>query len=199
MPARAVEGVADVERRIGLGDEPPTAATPNRLAWVMRRALIGAAAVVMAGFAWQSNERSGYVEQSGPVVEQPRQQHNGFRMATWNMHNEAEYRYAQLERLARHFKLDAIALQEVTHDDAETLRWRLSDWHQTYVYGDGNQRVLEGGFGNLLLTRAKPRDIKTRSFPGTSTLDTISRTVTGAADDVVEADPDFSQLKDGRQ
>lgn len=121
----------------------------------------------------------------------------------WNMHDETAARTDQIRVLAERHELDVIALQEVSADDARALSDELPDWYVAFVMGDRKQRPLEGGYGDVLMSRQKPEDIATASINGTSMVDSAIRAANGLFDDIAEAATtgavDLRHTKDGMQ
>jgi exonuclease III len=137
----------------------------------------------------------------------------------WNMHGQTRTRIKQIRNLARTYNADQITLQEVDTDDAALLHKRFPSWNVTYVLADTGQHLLQDGYGNVIMSRQKPEDIKAKSFPGTTFFQSLIRSFTGAVVDTgdlitgtasaavdtvttshgAHINTSFQDLKDGRQ
>src|SRR5438046_2014588 len=118
----------------------------------MQAFALGTAAIVSFG-AWKHFQKSGEYEKFDPTVNKPAQIDNILSIVDWNMHGQAATKWKQIGKLANHYHADAVALQEVTDSDARKLHRHLKGWHVVFVLGDINQHILDGGYGNALLTR----------------------------------------------
>ena len=163
-----------------------------------RRALaLGTTALALAAGTWAYLDRSGEVDHFYPTETQPVQIDDVTRVATWNMHGQARTREDEIGSLAR--GKDAVALQEVTHDDAVDLSRHFPAWHVVFALGDAKQHTLDGGYGNILMTRQAPRDIESKVLTGTTFLQSAANMFEGFWVDVAEADTSLNNTKDGLQ
>jgi endonuclease/exonuclease/phosphatase family metal-dependent hydrolase len=120
------------------------------------------------------------------------------RIGSWNMHNEAAARANQISKFIRTDRLDALLLQEVNRQDAVRLSTLLPQYNQKFVLADVNQHPLEGGYGNMIISRQPLRDVHTQSFQGTGPVRTLTETSTIASNDAW-GDQSFTNVFDGRQ
>lgn len=155
-------------------------------------------AILVLG-AWKSLERSGEYVRLGPKVNKPANIDNKLRIASWNMQGKASTRYDQIGKLVARKRLDAVALQEVTRNDAEVLSNKFKTWNLIFVLGDRKQHILEGGYGNVLMTRQAPRDIHSNSMPGSTFLATVAGGTAGLGLDALTGNTRFKNTKDGLQ
>lgn len=120
------------------------------------------------------------------------------RVGTWNMHDEAAQRASQIIRFAAKERLDVVALQEVSRNDAFKLRYLMPGWHQAFVLADVNQRPLEGGYGNMLLSRVHMRNKDSTVMRGTGPIDAVTGVTTIANEDIWQG-KSLGNVTDGRQ
>jgi endonuclease/exonuclease/phosphatase family metal-dependent hydrolase len=195
---QAPKNTEDLSKTIGLGhsSERPAGAYKK----LFRPAAIGLSAIAAMGAgAWKYLDKSGGYEHFAPTVHKTIPIDNVERIISWNMEGHAAKRYKQIRTLAARYSADIIALQEVDTADANKLHRDLPAWHIVYALADQKQHLAQGGYGNMLLTRQAPTDIKTRSFDGTSLVDSAIGTLKGITADVASMDTSFTAAKDGWQ
>ncbi len=159
--------------------------------------LIGAIGIGKA--AWEVKDQSGEhtvypPKQLGQVAV-----NNRLGLLSWNMHNETRWRIGEIEEIATQQELDVIALQEVNAKDAKRLQISTEGWYVTYAMADAKTNFQSGGFGNVIMTRQRPKDIQTRPIDGTSYIQSVLGTVEGLFVDVANAETSLENAADGSQ
>lgn len=153
---------------------------------------IGVASVFMLA---PSLEESGSFSQTGPASPRAGEIDRKHVQLSWNMHNETKERSKQIKNLIEANDVDAALLQEVSKDDFEYLAKRMADYYSTFVMADNMSNPRDGGFGNVIITKQKPRDIKTTSMDGPGFLSGIIYTIPGLRQDVAQAKTNFENTK----
>lgn len=180
----------------------------TRRFWRRPRVLgVGAIVVISAIGAYRHfSEQSGQLISYDPKVDAPALEDNILRIGSWNMEGRAARDFRLIARLGQQENLDVIDLQEVTADDAATLQDLLPSWHQEFVKADSLQHGVadlahgdQGGYGDMILSRTRPYDIQRHVLPGTSWYNGLLGTITGASQDIITADIQFTHTKAGRQ
>lgn len=215
----APETVEDVSDRIGLGINscPEQAITNLEIEMtgsneqdlnradlnyknVLRNLAMGAAALGAMGIgAWKYLGSSGRFEHLKPSVYRPIPIDNVERIISWNMAGQAARRHKQIRTLAARYSADVIDLQEVDTSDVAILHHDFPSWHLVYALADQKQHLPQGGYGNVQMTRQDPTNIRTRSFAGTSLIESAVGTVTGLTADAVSFNNQFTATKNGWQ
>jgi endonuclease/exonuclease/phosphatase family metal-dependent hydrolase len=165
--------------------------------WRNRALAVGITAVAALGVAWKYMEAPEGVEHIAPAVHKVAIIDNILKVGSWNMHGQAAERAGQIHKLAS--GLDALALQEVAHDDIAALKEEMPEYHIEYKVADKKQHVLDGGLGNAWLTIQKPKDVKSLVMKGTSLETTTTRTIAGVATDIIQGDTGLTSTRDGMQ
>lgn len=167
-----------------------------------RRVVMGTLSILaISGFISGFNsDDSGEVTTNYPSRSFPTfvQADGRFNILSWNMHNQTSKRRSQLKNLISRYSLDALNLQEVSATDKKKVVKSFPDWYVTYSVADKRTKAFSGGYGNVIMTRQKPRDIRSRSFKGTELANTLGRTMKGVATDTALAttgDADFSETR----
>lgn len=148
---------------------------------------------------YQHFNQSGEYEHLEPTKNQYVQIDNNMRIGSWNMRGQARTRWRQISGLINDYDLDAMALQEVTADDINTLHKHLRAFHIVFVEADSKQHILDGGYGDALITSQDPQNIQTRSFPGTPLLKSVIGAAEGLGQDIASGDTSFYYTKQGMQ
>lgn len=197
-----------METKNGL-ETPPDAAqaafghpAPETSHWLVlrkRAVMFGTAALASLGVAWKYMNQPENAEHFLPTVHRVATVDNIQKFGSWNMHGEAAERTQQIRQLARSQDLDALALQEVSQSDVAPIEQAMPEWHIVYKLADKKQHILEGGYGNMILTRQPPRDIQSRTFKGTSLGTTATRTVAGAGEDLIDGNANLANTRNGLQ
>jgi exonuclease III len=100
-----------------------------------------------------------------PVTVHPDQD---LQMCSLNMHDETANKLGMLTKMISKEDCDPIALQEVNKDDMDLLGSFFPEFNIVTVVADAiKQQPKNGGYGNVLMTRQQPRDIKRLSIKGT--------------------------------
>ncbi len=149
--------------------------------------------------AWQLFDKSGDVEKIEPIHPKQQEIDETHRQLSWNMHNEAAKRWRQINTLIQEKDLDVAVLQEVSRKDFKKLASRLPDFYVTYAMADAKSKPDEGGYGNLIISKQKPRDVKGLSLTGSKFLSGVVHTVTGLTQDAAYANTKLSQTGKGFQ
>lgn len=140
---------------------------------------------VMAISAWGAGhlDKSGTLREYGPQTEVRPVIDDNLVVASWNMHNETADKIKALRKLIKVEGPDVVALQEVNSEDAKELHEEFSSWHIEYALADSRQEFQDGGYGNLLMTRQIPKDVKIKPIDGTSPVQTAKGIITGTIKD----------------
>lgn len=160
------------------------------------------AGVLLAGLAiatWNIFDKSGDVQKAEPVTPIPGLADNTHRQLSWNMHNEAGDRWRQIKNLINTKDLDAVSLQEVNRDDFEKLTKKIPDHYMTYALADAKSSPTSGGYGNMIITKQKPKDIDSISLDGSKFWSGVGHTALGFAQDVAYADTGLDNAGKGFQ
>jgi endonuclease/exonuclease/phosphatase family metal-dependent hydrolase len=165
--------------------------------WRKRVMMTGVAALAALGVGWKYLERPEGVEHIKPLVHRVAIIDNILKVGSWNMHGQAAERAGQIHKLAS--GLDALALQEVARNDIPILEEAMPEYHIAYKVADKKQHILEGGYGDAIITRQEPRDLDARIFKGTSLATTATRTVAGVATDIIDGNTGLTNTRDGMQ
>jgi len=193
------KSIEDISDRIGLG-EPPHTPQNNRYKRWTRNVALGFAALAATGVTYRLLDRSGQYEHFLPTINRPVEIDNVERIISWNVAGQAAERADQIRTLATGYgNADAIALQEVDTADAERLHRDFPAWHIIYALADQKQHITQGGYGNVLMTRQSPSDIKTRSLAGKSFINSAVGAVAGLPSDAANFDISFTATKEGWQ
>jgi exonuclease III len=100
-----------------------------------------------------------------PVTVHPTQE---LSMCSLNMHDETASKLNMLAKMIKQEDCDPVALQEVNKHDMDLLGTYFPEFNITTVVADAiKQQPNKGGYGNVLMTRQEPRDIKRLSIKGT--------------------------------
>jgi exonuclease III len=100
-----------------------------------------------------------------PITVHPNQD---LRMCSLNMHDETATKLGMLANMIAKEDCDPIALQEVNKDDMDLLGSYFPEFNIVTVVADAiKQQANKGGYGNVLMTRQEPRDVKRLSIKGT--------------------------------
>jgi len=200
MLAKAeTETIEAVSHRIGFPNQADDVNKRDIKKWLRNGGLGITALAAMGVGAWKYFDQSGKYEHFPPSLNQPAQIDNTERIISWNMEGRAAKRHKQIAALAMRYNADVIALQEVDTTDATRLHHDFPAWDVVYALADQKQHITQGGYGNVLMTRQGPTDIKTRSFAGTSLVDSTVGTVTGLSADVTHLNAAFTATKNGWQ
>lgn len=135
--------------------------------------LIGLAAAYATGYTglWQFNTQSGVIDgPTAPHARQPTAFERFDGIGQFNIKHNAEGTWPSIDRLIRQHRVGVLIVQEATGNDVRILRERIPYMYHTTVKTDGNQRVLDGGSGQHILTAQRPTKIITRSIDGTGLL-----------------------------
>src|SRR5581483_5597493 len=187
-----------IAQRIGLSEGQ--ASQHNSRSRLGTLALAGLATIAGLGLtAWKFLDNSGKYEHFKPTIERPVQIDGSEHIISWNIAGQAARRQKQIRTLAKRYNADVVMLQEVDTDDAARLHHDFPSWHIIYALADQKQHVTQGGYGNVIMTRQEPTDIKTRSFSGTSFVDSTVGTITGFTADVANLDTALTATKNGWQ
>jgi len=137
--------------------------------------------------AWGYLHQSGEVTVLDPTIERTTHEDNILRVASMMMEGKTATLAPLLGHMAHTRKWDAILLQEVTKDDTQVLNndRYFGAWHVTFALGDIKQHLPDGGYGNAILTRQKPRDISKKVLPGSSMIDTAAHAYAGVGEDAI--------------
>lgn len=157
----------------------------------------GLLALAAAGIFWNNFDNSGEVREYGSLEQLEPNVDNELRVGSWNMHNELSARYNEVKEVLEEQELDVLALQEVDAEDARGLQYHLPEWQTTFVVADSKVEPLQGGYGNVLLTRQKLENISSKVIGGTSIGDSVIRFFSGFGVDVAQANTDFTKAKEG--
>ena len=133
-------------------------------------------AAVVGGGAWSYFDRSGEVEVTKPTKPIPENINPYHVQLSWNMFNQTDKRWKQVRSLIRKYQVDVAMLQEVSHADSQKIGERFPEMHKTFVMADKKSQPANGGYGNLLITSQKPRDIKSISLSGSSIIEGSTQT-----------------------
>lgn len=136
-------------------------------------ALIGVAAMYASSYAllWRFNTQSGDVDgPTAPLVRQPTSLYKNDAIGQFNIKHNAEGTWPSVARLIRRHRVGALVVQEATAEDVSVLRERLPYMYHTTIKTDGNQRLLDGGSAQHVITVQRPSHIVTRSINGTGLL-----------------------------
>lgn len=184
--------LADLKERLGSLEASQSSArrrlTPRNLALL--------AGLGMAGLfgGWKLFDHSGDYKVYQPTKAQFELIDNELAVGTWNAHNEAAKRRFQIRNLMERNNLDALAIQEVNAGDAKVLSQTLKGWYVTFGLGDAKQHPLEGGYGDVTITRQKPKNIQTRIIRGTGPLTSTINTVSNVSNDGIQEDREATAL-----
>ncbi len=132
-------------------------------------------------------DKSGNLEQASPISPANSAIDGKHIQLSWNMHNETKKRIPQIKKLMSKYQVDAALLQEVNRDDFRALAKKMPDHYMSYVMADAKSKPIEGGFGNLIISRQKPRDVRTISLDGTNILGGVIHAVSGFKQDIAQA------------
>lgn len=164
-------------------------------------AVVGAAALALfaGNFVWNKLDNAGDVSSYGPTQPINPVIDNVLRAGSWNMHNELSARFDDIREILDGHKLDVLALQEVGANDARKLQYEFPDWYTTFVMADSKVEPLEGGYGNVLMSRQKPENISSTVIDGTSMSDSVVRFFSGLGVDMAQANTALTRAKEGVQ
>jgi exonuclease III len=171
----------------------------NGRRWAIR--LLGAAALAAGAHAAHPEN---FFHKSGelhvyPALPDPDHANgidNDFVMVSWNMHGEAAKKALQIGKIAKKYSVDVFALQEVNAQDAEALRSENPGWNVAEVIAEP---IQHDGYGDVLMSRDAPTDIKKVVFDGTSIWQSITGVAYGAARDMTNLDTSMQDAKEGWQ
>ncbi len=161
-----------------------------------------AVGLLLGGIAiasWHIFDKSGDVEKISPIKPQITAVDDEYRQISWNMHNETSKRWRQINNLIDENNLDAVALQEVSSEDFKELASKLPDMYATFVMADAKSNATKGGYGNVILSKHKPEQIKSISLSGSKFIGGILHTATGFVEDVAFADTTLENTGKGFQ
>lgn len=120
---------------------------------------------------------------------------NQFNIGSWNAQGKIRFRIKQLQEFNEDDNLDALALQEVTVEDAQLIRKQFKNWNVYSMLADTKQEALSGGYGNILMTRQKPTNAETESLKGESFKVTVAKTTAAGVIDLSHLDTRFSRSR----
>jgi endonuclease/exonuclease/phosphatase family metal-dependent hydrolase len=170
--------------------------TPRRAAAVGLICLAGAAGYGGKSLINESGQSTLYMP--AQVQEQVIDNHMG--VVDWNMHNEVLSHTGQLRKLMARNKADVVTLQEVNANDAQKLARKFPRWYTSFVIGERLlQQPNSGGYGNVIMTRQKPTNIKTQSITSDSLFSKAKHMTFGLFDDVAHANTSAPKMKEGMQ
>jgi exonuclease III len=138
---------------------------PRSLATYMA---VGTVAIFGGANVYNRIEEAGsgkVIHAAEPVTVHPNQD---LRMCSLNMHDETANRLGMLAKMIKQEDCDPIALQEVNKDDMDLLGQYFPEFNIVTVVADAiKQQLNNGGYGNVLMTRQEPKDVKRISIKGT--------------------------------
>lgn len=162
--------------------------------------LVAAVGVKANNLMSQSGER--FVHP--PETSEPGYVDSQLSIINWNVEDKVLDNLEVLENRITEAGADAVMLQEVNAEDAEALAEYFDEWYTVFVLGE---RLLQdpggGGFGNVLMTKQEPQNIKTLSIESDSLLSKGKHMLLGLFDDVAHAaayqEPTIQKFKEGMQ
>lgn len=145
--------------------------------------------------------KSGLVLSHEPPVALTTNPANTLRVGSFNTQDKAYVKAKDIAHFATRNQLSVIGLQEVSRANAEKLAKSkyLSTWYQKFVLADPLEHPLEGGYGNMLLSRRKMTDIKTYKIPGTTTGQSLAMGFKGLQQDIFKGNKSLDSTKNGWQ
>lgn len=171
-------------QNIGLVETEPT----HRSIGVRKiMAGIALAATTLTLAAWARFDHSGDYEYYPPTKSTPLVIDNELMVGVWNMHNEAAERAGEIGEVFKKYKLDAMLLQEVSHDDLLRLRISLSEYHLEWVLADAKQEPSQNGYGDVIISSQKAENVMTRTIEGKGLVDTVKDSVVGITKDAFKS------------
>lgn len=165
-----------------------------------RRVVAIGAAVISLGFAaYQSYDKSGEVVSYGPIEKGAELIDNKFNILNWNMHNETSEKYDEIKEIVENYDVDVATLQEVSARDAKGLHRQFPTAQVKFAMADAKAKVLEGGFGNVIMSFQEQRDVSSVAIKGNSVSDAAVKTAGGLVIDAVNLDTSLQKTKDATQ
>lgn len=165
----------------------------------MSRRVIGAvAAIAVAAVGMKAVnflEKSGEYQTYPPVEEKVILPDNRYNVISWNMHNETAKRIAELKKIAEKKDIDAFVLQEVNTRDSKILKQNFPEWQTTYFLADTRQEILSRGFGNVIMTKHKQKDIDPIAIEGNSAGESGVKMALGAVIDFWNEDREMTESR----
>ena len=177
--------------------------TKHHLPGWQRPVAIGAAFLAMGAGYKTLSDKSGEVTVQQPAIELEANIDSHFNIVNLNSHKHIMRNTAELEEIMQDADADAVMLQEVMTKDASRLANRFPTWYVSHVIGERLlQQPESGGYGNVIMTRQKPTDIKSRSIKVNPITDKIRNAAVEVLDNVARADmpiPNFDRLFEERR
>ena len=140
-------------------------------------ALVGAT----AGAILESlHNQAGAVQLCEATAESTALEDRKFTLIGWNGHNELgrQSRLEELEAMIDTYNPDAITIQEISKSGVDRICEYFPEWSLIGVKADLTPRPGKRGyFGNAIMARAAPTDIRSVKLDGTSSFDTIGMAV----------------------
>lgn len=171
---------------------------PRRLS-PRRIGAIGLAAASLAFAAYQSYDKSGDVTSYGPIKKGTELIDNEFNVLNWNMHNETSEKYSEIRDIIQKHDVDIATLQEVSAKDAKGLHRQFPTAQVRFAMADAKMKVLEGGFGNVIMSFQEQKDVSAIAIKGNSIPDAAVKTAGGIVIDAINLDASLKKTKDATQ
>lgn len=166
--------------------------------------MAAAAAIVTLGLAAHENyDRSGEITSYDPIKKGSHLIDNKLNVLSWNMHNETSEKYVEIGSIVKSHKIDAVALQEISANDAKGLSKYFPEAYIKYAMADAKTKITDGGYGNVLMTFQEQKGADAVSIDGNSTVEAALNAATGfladASDLALGQGHSFKHTKDATQ
>jgi exonuclease III len=140
------------------------------------------------GIAWHmlNDDNGETIEYPATVSEHPKID-SELVIASYNAEGIAAEEHKRIERLFKEEHVDALAMQEVTANDASILHAYLPDKNIVVVKASGTQHAFDGGYVDLWITNQPPKNIEAKSIQGTGYFETLFRGAGLVGQDVASA------------
>lgn len=193
------EQPTQVFAKAGLAPEESDAFNWRRLA--AKTTAVGTLVMGAAFGYWNYFDRSEEYVKYPSSGDQPAQEDGVLTIGGYNLHGQGARLSDQIWRLMndKQYRLDVLAVQEITSDDAAILHEEFPKLNIIYKLADARRKRDQGGQGNALITWETPTNIRAKTIDGNGFLDTVLESATGFGQDVANADTEIPNTKGGFQ